>query len=120
MRNPARGSQALIRALAGVVVTALPQRVALNRGNLRGLNTNLPRRSARGDRNNTRRLHHLGVEQGPLQRARPTHRTTDDGLDFRNAYAIEKTLFVLVLVEDRHRRKARAIRITGKITAMSV
>ena len=79
VRDAPRRRESFARALGGgIIVAAVPEGIALNRGNLRRLDTNLPRGGARGDGDNARSVDRLRVHQCPFQGARATHRTADN------------------------------------------
>ena len=93
VRDAPRCRQALARALGGgIIVAAVPEGIAFNRGNLRRLDTNLPRGGARRDGDNARGINSLGIHQRPFQGARAAHGTADDRMHARYSELFQRLL----------------------------
>ena len=86
VRDATRGGQPLIWGATGVVeISALPVRIMLNGGDLRGLNADLPCTRPSGYGHHQGGSYNGGIEERPFEAPRPAHGSTHDGGDGVNA-----------------------------------
>ena len=109
VRDAAGRREALARGLVVfVVVAAVPERIALNRRDLRGLDADLPCGSAGRHRDDTGRGEKLRMQQAPLQSAGAAHGAADDGVDVLEPQLLQELMLGFDEIADGQRRKARA------------